>query len=118
GGAVDLNLIPTAMIERVETVTGGASAVYGSDAVAGVVNILLDTDLEGFRAQVDYGQTFRGDGAGWHGSLVYGTRVGSRGHLVVGGEYEKRDGIRSEERRVGKEGRARQAPYRPLTIRQ
>lgn len=93
GGAVDLNLIPTAMIERVETVTGGASAVYGSDAVAGVVNILLDTDLEGFRAQLDYGQTFRGDGAGWHGSLVYGTRVGSRGHLVVGGEYEKRDGI-------------------------
>ena len=93
GGAIDLNLIPTAMIERVETVTGGASAAYGSDAIAGVVNIILDTDLEGFRGQVDYGQTFRGDGETWHGSLVYGTRVGGRGHIVVGGEYEKKDGI-------------------------
>lgn len=93
GGAVDLNLIPTAMIERVETVTGGASAAYGSDAVAGVVNILLDTDLEGIRAQADYGRTFRGDGEGWHGSLVYGTRVGDRGHFLIGGEYEKRTGI-------------------------
>jgi len=93
GGAVDLNLIPTAMIQRVETVTGGASAAYGSDAIAGVVNIILDTKLEGIRAQVDYGQTFRGDGKGWHGSLVYGTRLGDRGHLVIGGEYEKRKGI-------------------------
>lgn len=70
GGAVDLNLIPTAMIQRVETVTGGASAAYGSDAIAGVVNIILNTDLEGFRAQADYGQTFRGDGEGYHASLV------------------------------------------------
>jgi len=93
GGAVDLNLIPSAMISRVETVTGGASAAYGSDAVAGVVNILLDTDLEGLKAQIDYGQTFRGDGEGYHGSLVYGTSIGSRGHLVIGGEYERRDGI-------------------------
>lgn len=93
GGSVDLNLIPTAMIERVETVTGGASAAYGSDAIAGVVNIILDTDLEGFRGQVDYGQTFRGDGKDYHASLVYGTRVGSRGHLVFGGEYQKKEGI-------------------------
>jgi len=93
GGAVDLNLIPTAMIARVETVTGGASAAYGSDAIAGVVNIILDTNLEGLRAQADYGQTFRGDGKGWHGSLVYGSRVGDRGHFVIGGEYERRDGI-------------------------
>ncbi|MCK5750143.1 MAG: TonB-dependent receptor plug domain-containing protein, partial [Oricola sp.] len=62
GGAVDLNIIPSSMIDRVETVTGGASAAYGSDAVAGVVNIILDTDFEGFRGQVDYGQTARGDG--------------------------------------------------------
>lgn len=93
GGSVDLNLIPTAMIERVETVTGGASAAYGSDAIAGVVNIILDTDLEGFRGQLDYGQTFRGDGEDYHASLVYGTRIGSRGHLVLGGEYQKKEGI-------------------------
>ena len=93
GGAVDLNLIPAAMIERVETVTGGGSAAYGSDAVAGVVNILLDTDLDGLRGQVDYGQTFRGDGAGWHASLVYGAPVGERGHFVFGAEYEDKQGI-------------------------
>lgn len=91
--SVDLNLIPTAMIERVETVTGGASAAYGSDAIAGVVNILLDTDLEGLRFQADYGQTFRGDGEDYHASLVYGTRVTDRGHLVIGGEYQKAEGI-------------------------
>lgn len=93
GGAVDLNLIPTAMIKRVETVTGGASAAYGSDAIAGVVNIILDTDLDGFRAQMDYGQTFRGDGKGYHGSLVYGTDLGDRGHIVIGAEYERKKGI-------------------------
>jgi len=93
GGAVDLNLIPTAMIERVETVTGGASAAYGSDAISGVINLILDTDLEGLRLQGDYGQTFRGDGADYHASLVYGTRIGDRGHLVIGGEYQKKEGI-------------------------
>jgi outer membrane receptor protein involved in Fe transport len=94
GGAVDLNLVPAAMIERVEVVTGGASAAYGSDAIAGVVNVLLDTDLEGIRAQADYGQTFRGDGESYHGSLVWGSSfAGGRGHVVLGGEYQKNDGI-------------------------
>ena len=94
GGAVDANVIPSAMIERVETVTGGASAAYGSDAIAGVINFILDTDLEGIRAQIDYGQTFRGDGKSFHGSLVYGTAfAGGRGHVVVGGEYQDNKGI-------------------------
>lgn len=93
GGAVDLNLIPAAIIERVETVTGGGSAAYGSDAVAGVVNILLDTDMEGLKGQIDYGQTFRGDGEGWHASLAYGAAVGDRGHFVFGAEYEDKQGI-------------------------
>ncbi|MXO67109.1 TonB-dependent receptor [Altererythrobacter endophyticus] len=93
GGAVDLNLVPTAMIARVETVTGGASAAYGSDAIAGVVNIILDTDLEGLRLQADYGQTFRGDGEDYHVSGVYGTSLGDRGHIVFGGEYQKKKGI-------------------------
>jgi len=94
GGAVDVNVIPSAMIARVETVTGGASAAYGSDAIAGVINFILDTELEGIRAQVDYGQTFRGDGGSLHGSLVYGTAfAGGRGHVVVGGEYQDNKGI-------------------------
>ena len=71
GGAVDLNVIPSSMIQRVETVTGGASAAYGSDAIAGVVNIILDTKFEGIKAQVDYGQTTRGDGKTYHLSLIH-----------------------------------------------
>ncbi|MWV27441.1 TonB-dependent receptor plug domain-containing protein [Aurantiacibacter rhizosphaerae] len=94
GGSVDLNMIPTAMIERVETVTGGASAAYGSDAIAGVVNIILNTNLEGLRLQADYGQTFRGDGEDYHASAVYGTSFGDgRGHVVFGGEYQNVKGI-------------------------
>ncbi len=94
GGAIDLNVIPAAMIERVETVTGGASAAYGSDAITGVVNILLETRFEGIKAQADYGQTFRGDGKSYHASLMGGTGfAGGRGHLTVGGEYQKNEGI-------------------------
>jgi outer membrane receptor protein involved in Fe transport len=94
GGAIDLNVIPSAMIQRVETVTGGASAAYGSDAIAGVVNILLDTKFEGIKAQADFGQTTRGDGRSYHSSLIGGTSfAGGRGHVVVGLEYQKNLGI-------------------------
>src|SRR5262245_15621720 len=68
-GTIDVNLIPSPLIERTEVVTGGASAAYGSDAVAGVVNFILNKRLEGFKGSVQFG--------------------------------------RSEERRVGKGGRAR-----------
>ena len=51
GGAVDITLIPSILVARSETVTGGASAVYGSDAVAGVVNIILDTKLRGLQGR-------------------------------------------------------------------
>ena len=94
GGAVDLNVIPSAMIQRVETVTGGASAAYGSDAIAGVVNIILDTKFKGLKVQADYGQTSRGDGKSYHASLTWGTGfAGDRGHVVFGGEYQKNEGI-------------------------
>lgn len=94
GGAVDLNVIPSAMIQRVETVTGGASAAYGSDAIAGVVNIILDTKFKGLKVQADYGQTARGDGKSYHASLTWGTGfAGDRGHVVFGGEYQKNEGI-------------------------
>ncbi len=56
-GAVDLNQIPTLLLERSEVVTGGASAQYGSDAVAGVVNLILNNTLEGVRTDLQYGRT-------------------------------------------------------------
>ncbi|MBN8830515.1 MAG: TonB-dependent receptor [Sphingomonadales bacterium] len=78
GGAIDLNVIPSAMIQRVETVTGGASDAYGSDAIA----------------QLDYGQTSRNDGKSYHGSLMGGTSFADgRGHIVAGIEYQKNLGI-------------------------
>jgi iron complex outermembrane receptor protein len=93
-GSADLNLIPSMLIERTEIVTGGASAAYGSDAVAGVVNVILDKKLSGLRAQVDYGVSDESDGDNYHATLAGGSDyLGGRGHFVLGGEYEKQDGI-------------------------
>jgi iron complex outermembrane receptor protein len=89
GGGVDITLVPSMLVGRVETVTGGASAVYGSDAIAGVVNVILDKNLEGFKAQADYGATTHGDGDDWHAAAAYGTGFADgRGHFIVGAEYQ------------------------------
>ena len=89
-GAVDTNLIPALLVKRVEIVTGGASAAYGSDAVAGVVNILLNKDLEGFRAQVQNGISQQGDAGSMQASLAAGTGfAGGRGRIVVAGEWSR-----------------------------
>jgi iron complex outermembrane receptor protein len=82
-GAVDINLFPEAMVERVEIVTGGASAVYGTDAVAGVVNFVLKDDFEGFDIHTQAGVTDRNDGESREVSAAYGTSIGDRGHLMV-----------------------------------
>jgi iron complex outermembrane recepter protein len=93
---VDLNLIPPLLLERTEIVTGGASAAYGSDAVAGVINVILDKDLEGVRWQADIYQTGEGDGTSRHVSGAGGMELfGGRGHLIIGGEYEDADGVDS-----------------------
>ncbi|WP_160738138.1 TonB-dependent receptor domain-containing protein [Altericroceibacterium indicum] len=87
-GAVDLNLVPTSLIKRVEVVTGGASAAYGSDAVAGVVNLILDTDLEGIRASAQYGVADAGDDDEYVLSLAGGSQfAGGAGRIVAGVEY-------------------------------
>lgn len=93
-GSADLNLIPSMLIERTEIVTGGASAAYGSDAVAGVVNVILNRKLSGLRAQVDYGVSDENDGDDYHASLAGGADfLGGRGHFVLGGEFQRQEGI-------------------------
>jgi outer membrane receptor protein involved in Fe transport len=87
-GLVDINTIPQALIERVEVVTGGASSVYGSDAVAGVVNFILDTDFTGVEANYEYGVTTYSDIPNHKIQLTGGTPFADdRGHIVISGEY-------------------------------
>lgn len=95
-GQVDLNLIPSVLINRVDVVTGGASAQWGSDAVAGVVNIIMNRDLEGVRTDFSYGISDFGDMEEWRASLAYGTRFAEgRGRFVVGAEFVDNEGIAS-----------------------
>lgn len=91
--AVDVNLLPQNLVERVDVVTGGASAAYGSDAVAGVVNFILDTDYTGLKGTFNFSQTDRSDGRVVSGDLAYGTKLGDRGHLLLSANYYKGEGI-------------------------
>src|SRR3569833_7834 len=81
--AVDVNNIPTDFIDRVEVVTGGSSAVYGSDAIAGVVNFILKDRFDGIQLRAQGGQTFRGDDSNYLASLTAGQSLfGDRLHLI------------------------------------
>ena len=92
-GAVDLNQIPTLLLERSEVVTGGASAQYGSDAVAGVVNLILNNTFEGLRTDLQYGRAEQGDGVDYRGAIAGGTKLADgRAHVSAAFEYEKNEG--------------------------
>jgi len=93
GDGVDLNFIPSVLIDRMEVVTGGASASYGSGAIGGVTNILLDRDFEGVKAQIDFGSTGEGVGDDTHLGFAFGTAIGERGHFVIGIEAQEMDPI-------------------------
>lgn len=90
----DSGMIPISLLERLDIVTGGASAAYGSDAVAGAVNIILKHRLQGVTGTVQYGQTQRGDGAEPALSLAYGRAfAGDKGHFIIGGDMVKSYGV-------------------------
>jgi iron complex outermembrane receptor protein len=96
GDSVDLNFIPSNLIQRMEVVTGGASAAYGSGAISGVVNVMLDKKLSGIKLDADYGATTHGDGQNYHVGIAGGTDfAGGKGHVVIGGEYQNQDAIQS-----------------------
>ncbi|MEY4761751.1 MAG: hypothetical protein RLZZ200_1607, partial [Pseudomonadota bacterium] len=99
-GAVDVNTLPEMMIERVEIVTGGASAVYGSDAVSGVVNYILDKKFNGIKGSAQYGVSGQNDAKSYRAGVAFGTEVfGGRGHVEASYEHFKQDGISSKEDR-------------------
>jgi outer membrane receptor protein involved in Fe transport len=86
----DTDMIPSSLLDRFEVVTSGASASYGSDAVAGVVNFILKDRLEGFTGNTQYGTSQRGDENQFIGSAAYGTAfAGGKGHFVIGAEFAK-----------------------------
>ena len=94
GGTTDLNSIPSILIQRVDVVTGGASAAYGSDAVAGVVNILLNHDFNGVEAEAGYGESTYGDDHTFEFRAAAGTDfAGGKGHFEIGGDFAKSGGI-------------------------
>lgn len=90
-GVVDLNMIPVSLISQIEVVTGGASAVYGSDAMAGVVNFVMRDDFEGMELTGSYGISSRGDAARYNFDLtVGGNFADGRGNVVFHGTYYDR----------------------------
>jgi outer membrane receptor protein involved in Fe transport len=89
---VDTNMIPSILLRRAEVVTGGASAQYGSDAVAGVVNLILDDNLTGLRANLQHSITKYGDNSDTTAGLAGGFQLTDTLHFVFGGEYEDAQG--------------------------
>jgi outer membrane receptor protein involved in Fe transport len=96
-GTVDVSVIPEMLVTSVEAVTGGASAAYGADAVAGVVNFRLDRNFTGSKYSFQGGTTTYGDGGNYKAGVAYGTSVGERGHIITSVETWKKNGIRSFE---------------------
>jgi iron complex outermembrane recepter protein len=92
--SVDLNTIPLAVIERVEVLKDGASAIYGSDAIGGVVNVITRADFNGSEAAIFTSTSQRGDGTSYDASFVTGyTSEGKRGNVVFSAGYQQQDSV-------------------------
>jgi iron complex outermembrane receptor protein len=99
--SVDLNELPVNMIERVEVLQSGASPLYGSDAVAGVVNIITKQGQKGLRASAQFGTYRQGDGHTQNYEASYGIQSPSTGtSLVFGGSYTKQEAVRTADRSI------------------
>jgi outer membrane receptor protein involved in Fe transport len=99
GMAVSINTIPSAAVARVETITGGASSVYGADAISGVVNFILKRDFEGVNINTQYGTTEEGGGEEFTFSMLLGADLaGGDGNFMLGLEMSDRQEILQSER--------------------
>ena len=86
----DLNAIPTAAIERIEVLRDGAAAQYGSDAIAGIVNVVLKDEVGKTSLTAHAGKTYAGDGGTMQYGLYHGFKIGKTGHLSVAADYRFR----------------------------
>ncbi|MGD9582569.1 MAG: TonB-dependent receptor [Lysobacterales bacterium] len=102
GGAVDLNTIPTAAVERIEVLKDGASTLYGSDAIAGVINIILRTEFQGAEADMFLGQFDEGDGDRQSYSFTVGS-TSDRSSVMFGAQYVKEDAVMAGDRAISAE---------------
>ncbi len=99
GNEVDVNTIPTDLIERVDVVTGGTSSVYGSDAIAGVVNFVLKQNYDGFQVKGQNGISQHGDAGSYYGSVLAGKNFADgRGNVAANFEYSKQDALYASDR--------------------
>ncbi|WP_395390715.1 TonB-dependent receptor [Novosphingobium sp. BL-8A] len=97
---VDLNVIPTQFLERVDVLTGGASSLYGSDAVAGVVNFVYKKDFQGLEGDAQYGITEHGDSPRYQANLTMGSNFDDgRGNIMVNFGYSNEKGLLSRQRK-------------------
>jgi iron complex outermembrane recepter protein len=97
-GNVDINILPAAIIGNVDAITGGASAVYGSDAMSGVVNFRTIRSLEGVVVDAQTGISERGDAFRFAGSVAFGAKLGDRGNLVAAFSYASQDRLNGSQR--------------------
>ena len=105
GVQVDLNAINTKLVERVETIAIGGAPIYGSDAIAGTVNVILKDDYEGAELDAQYGIAQRGDAANWRIRGIGGYNFADdRGNVTVSGEYNKGEGLLWNDRSITRAG--------------
>jgi iron complex outermembrane receptor protein len=106
-GTVNIDALPSMLVDRVDIVTGGASAIYGSDAVAGVVNYVLNKEYTGLQVKADYGLSDYGDGDQYQLGAAWGTSLFSdRGHFEVAARMRHQDMIPMSERPYAEDGQA------------
>ncbi|MDR0182648.1 TonB-dependent receptor [Lysobacter arvi] len=98
GGLTDLNGIPLTMVDRIEVMRGGASAIYGADAMAGVINIILRKEQQGGDVTVRYGLSERGDAEQRRVSLSYGEATQRGGNVFLAADYFHRDALQGDAR--------------------
>jgi outer membrane receptor protein involved in Fe transport len=101
-GVVDISIIPAAMLDRVDIVTGGASAVYGSDAISGAVNFVLKRNFEGVEVNYEHSRAGKDDGRTSNGSIALGANTpDGKGNVAVAMNFTKRDGVQFGDRPYG-----------------